>query len=102
MTPFTLDELKQIAAAIPDGDDALGLVARRVNEATMELGETKRQWDNWCTHFGLGHSDFGRVFTIKGRSYKAIGINPGAPKFCVQAQRLPDGKQFRVPASCVK
>lgn len=58
-------------------------------------------FDRWASHFGLASGDFGRSFVFRRSTYTISGINPNAPKFCVNAKRH-DGKEFRFPAPLVK
>lgn len=52
--------------------------------------------------FGLTAADYGRVIHLKGVAYKITGINPGAPKFPIVAERVYDKKSFRLTAGSVK
>jgi hypothetical protein len=103
MTPFTLAELEDIHEVLVQSQSNVQLlVARRINEIKAAAGSDKRDWDLWCTHLGLTPGDFGKIFTIRGSTYKAIGVNPTKRKYAIKAERLPDGKIFGVPASCVR
>lgn len=101
MTQFTLNELEVILNSLPFGG-AFQMVERKINEIKTTNGQAKRDWDLWCNQFGLTPAQFGKVFTIRAHTFKVIGISPRKPKFCIQAERLSDGKKFGVPVSCVR
>lgn len=62
----------------------------------------KRDFTLWAKHYGLAETDLGRTFAFRGTVYEITGINPNAPKFAIQAKRIPDGKPFRFPPEIVR
>lgn len=80
---------------------AENFVKRKLREIETTANLEKHTWDRWCGSYGLRPEDFGTQFFLKGRAYEILSLNPSAPKYAVNAKRLPDGKVFRVPPDCV-
>lgn len=103
-TEITLHELTIIKSKLEwaeeagSGNPALALVNAKIAQISLKGDLAKREWDAYCIMFKLKPEDFGRKFVIARRTYEVIGINPGATRFPIRAKRLPDGKEFRVPA----
>jgi hypothetical protein len=51
--------------------------------------------------FGLKPEHLGAMIKHGGDTYKLVGLNPKAPKFCVVATRIHDGRTYRLPESSI-
>lgn len=51
---------------------------------------------------GLGEEVVGKLFKYGTRTYRVTGLNPRAPSYPIEAERVPDGKRFRFPAVVVE
>lgn len=52
-------------------------------------------------HFGLESSDYSRTFKLRGDLYRVVAINPNRPKYPISAERVSDGRRFKMPAENV-
>lgn len=48
--------------------------------------------------FGLKAEDYGRKITVKGRTFKVVGLNPRASRFPLMGE-AEDGRQFKLTES---
>lgn len=97
---LTKDELELIETTLPDGP-VRNMVRGKVAALLYQGDQARRDWDRYCPMFNLTPADFGKTFHLKNQRFEVTGINPGAPRFPINAKRA-DGKLFRVPASAVK
>lgn len=65
------------------------------------MTQGRADFERHASQFGLSPSDFGRSFLFKGKPYRITGLNPGAWRFPIEADRVRDGKGFRFPADQV-
>ena len=51
--------------------------------------------------YGLSPTDFGREFRANGETFQITGLNPRRPRYPIDAERLPDRRQFKFTAENV-
>ena len=56
----------------------------------------------YCAIFGFKPEHLGATFKSGPTMYRITGLNPGAPRFPVLAERVYDGKGFKFPEESVK
>jgi hypothetical protein len=56
----------------------------------------------YAKSFGLKLEHLGAILKHGRDTYKLVGLNPKAPKFCVVATRVDDGKTYRLPESSIR
>jgi hypothetical protein len=61
----------------------------------------KEMFKVFAPQFGLDPSDYGRTFRMRGDLYKIVTINPNRPKYPISAERVSDGRGFKMPAENV-
>jgi hypothetical protein len=61
----------------------------------------KEMFKVFAPQFGLDPSDYGRTFRMRGDLYKIVSINPNRPKYPISAERVSDGRGFKMPAENV-
>jgi len=61
----------------------------------------RKDWEKNCAFYGFKAEDFGREFTYALDTYKVVGINPRSRKFPLVAERVKNGKQYKMPVSVV-
>lgn len=103
-TEITLPELERIKNELTSvsGSNALDLVNAKIAQISAKDNLARIEWNAYCVMYELKPEDFGRKFIIGRRTYEIIGIYPSATRFPIRAKRLPDGKEFRVPAHNVR
>lgn len=75
-----------------------GLIAEDGSVLTRQRDDFMR----YAAHFGLKAEDFGREFESRGMRYRIVGLNPGAPRFPILAERCHDKRGFKFPMESVK
>jgi len=55
-----------------------------VNDAQVLETSAKEKWDKWCELLGLKPEDFGKTFTVKGKTYRITGLLPNRDKNSIQ------------------
>ena len=61
----------------------------------------KAMFEVLAPHFGLEPSDHGRTFNSSGEMFRIAAINPNRPKYPISAERVSDGRGFKLPAENV-
>ena len=86
-----------------DGETAADIKVR-VKTADTGAAEAaaRKEWDTYCTLYGLRPEVFGMTFDHKMARYKVVGINPGRSKNVVKTERLRDGKVYIWSAEAVR
>lgn len=70
----------------------------RMQRATPEA----ERFRSLAMRYGFESTDLGRTFVSRGTEYRITGLNPSAPKFPVQGERVRDGQPFKFPEAVVK
>jgi hypothetical protein len=67
-------------------------------------GETpaRRNFDLYCSLYGLKPEDFESWFTYAGKQYKLVEICPNRPKFPLVGQDIQTGKRFKFGTEIAK
>lgn len=60
------------------------------------------QYESYCAMWDMKPEWFGKSFWENGTQYRLTGINPGSPKYCLQIERVADGKTFKATTMMVK
>jgi len=60
----------------------------------------KKEWDEYCTRFGLGLHMFGKSFRSAGDVFTIVGIKPKSPKYPVIAMNN-KGMKYKFAADTV-
>jgi len=84
----------------------LGRGSFRTNEGHFRLnvlasgdGEKSVEAANWelhCTRYGLEVSDLGKTIEAHGMRFKITGIMPSRPKYPILAEKLSDGRKYKL------
>jgi hypothetical protein len=98
-----LSELKIIDAALgASAGPAKVIVQGYIRQLEAKTDAQVDAFNRYAAHFGLRPDQLGKVFKIRGTNYRITGLNPGAPRYPINAVRVYDGKLFRVPANEAK
>lgn len=86
-------------------DSTCGIFRPRVEFALRTRGDgtsnAEAAFTRLAPMFNLKASDFGRVVTVRGTEFRIVGLNPSSAKFPVEAERVRDGKRFRIPLNAL-
>ena len=55
----------------------------------------RSNFERCCEAFDLSASDYGREFTVAGRTYKLVGLKPRSPKFPIVGEF--NGQRYKLP-----
>jgi hypothetical protein len=61
----------------------------------------KAMFEVLAPNFGLEPSDYRRTFKMRGELFLIVAINPNRPKYPISAERVADGRGFKMPAENV-
>lgn len=61
----------------------------------------KAMFEVLAPNFGLEPSDYGRTFKMRGELFRIVAINPNRPKYPISAERVADGRGFKMPVENV-
>lgn len=61
----------------------------------------KAMFEALAPSFGLEPSDYGRTFRMRGDLFRIVAINPNRPKYPISAERVADGRGFKMPVENV-
>lgn len=53
-------------------------------------------WGLHCTRYGFEVSDFGKMIEAHGMRFRIVGIMPSRPKYPILAERLSDGRKYKL------
>jgi hypothetical protein len=67
-----------------------------VQDTGAGVSAAEAEFKRYAAHYGMQPDWFGKTFFHQGTQYRITGINPGAPKFPVNAERTHDGKSFKM------
>jgi hypothetical protein len=82
-----------------EGEVKLKVKVRR----TVDLEASKKaEFAIFCKRFDFVPEDYDRKFYYKGHQWRIVGINPGAPTYPIQCERVYDKKGSRFPGYYVK
>lgn len=85
------------AIAVGMGEARTRLTWEKVNENGMPANfETQGKL------YGLDARHFGATFQARGEVFRVVGLDCTKPKFCIQTERLSDGRRFSWPETIVK
>ena len=73
-----------------------------IKDTAGAASRAKTMWDAYAPRLGLDKDDFGAIFVTAQGSYKITGVNPSAPKYPIEAQRVGDRKPYKFPVWTVK
>lgn len=65
------------------------------------LSGIETEYRRHMDYMRLNPDSFGQTFFSQGVGYRVSGINPNAPKYPIQANRIHDGVTFRFPSSII-
>lgn len=52
----------------------------------------RKEFEKWCTLYGLRKEDYGATLKNKGEEFTLIGFEVSRPKFCIRAKSKRDGR----------
>ena len=103
-----LSELHGIKLSLGNGsfngaNGRFELIVATKQEDGMELTKEAVNFKQHAQRYGLMPGDLGREFISgAGRRFILIGLNPGRPKFPIQAKCLDDNKTYKFTEMSVK
>lgn len=62
----------------------------------------KATFMKYATAYGLKETDYNRVFSMGGKFYKLVGVNPSRPKNAMRIKDTRTGKEFVAPTASVR
>ena len=75
---------------------------RREDGASFHIGfrseaASKAAFARYAGMFGLATEDYGKQIVYRRNVYKLVGLVPGRSRYPIQADRVPDGRKFKLP-----
>lgn len=67
----------------------------RLEVGIVGVDAAKKSFETYAPLVGLKPSDHGRKVIIGEREYELVGIQPGRPRYPIQARRVGDGRMFK-------
>lgn len=77
-------------------------IAVEVQDTGNGLSAAESEFRQYAALFGLKPEWFGATFYVDGTQYRLSGVNPGAPKYPLKAQRVHDSRDFKMTTGMVK
>lgn len=71
-------------------------------DAAAVLTKAKDDWEKYCRMLDMLPGDFGREFTVRGRTFCITGMNLGRTRYPVKACEKGTTKAYKFDASTVK
>lgn len=69
-----------------------------LGEMHLEDTESGRMFLAHCKSFGISKEMLGRAVTVNRDVFKIVGLSPNSPKYPIKAERVRDGKSFKLTA----
>lgn len=78
------------------------LIAAVGEEVSLSDTDGGKLFLSYCERYGIESDALGKTIWLKNVQYRLVGWVPSAPKYCVEAERVRDGKVFRITTHTVK
>lgn len=72
------------------------------SEVKLEDTPSGRMFHEYCGMYQIPKDALGKTIRVNGTLYRLVGWAPNARKYCVEGERISDGKIFRLPGSLVR